>query len=74
MDALTADGFVVLGGPFGEGDGDDSLLVVAATDETAIRTRLADDPWSGDLLTIKSIEAWSVWLGAPRLDRSCVLA
>ena len=28
MDALTEEGVVVLGGPIGEGDGDDSLLVV----------------------------------------------
>ena len=28
MDQLTADGFVILGGPLGEGDGEDALLVV----------------------------------------------
>ena len=30
MDKLVADGFVVLGGPLGEGDGDDGLLVINA--------------------------------------------
>jgi len=34
--------------------------------EALIRACLADDPWVEDLLTIKSIEPWSVWLRAPR--------
>ena len=50
MDALTEEGVVVLGGPIGEGDGDDSLLVVDVESEAAIRARLADDPWANDLL------------------------
>ena len=65
MDALTEEGVVVLGGPIGEGDGDDSLLVVDVESEAAIRARLADDPWADDLLTIKSVEPWSVWLRGP---------
>ena len=62
MDALVEDGFVVLGGPIGEGDGDNTLLVVAADGEPAVRGRLSKDPWAEDLLTIKSIRPWSVWL------------
>ena len=65
MDGLAAEGFVVLGGPIGEGDGDDVLLVVVAADQAAIRARLADDPWPDDLLTTLSIEPWSVWLRGP---------
>jgi uncharacterized protein YciI len=65
MDALAEEGIVVLGGPVGEGDGEDALLVVDLESEAAIRTRLADDPWSDDMLTIKSVEPWSVWLRAP---------
>jgi len=64
MDALTEEGVVVLGGPVGEGDGEDVLLVVDAESEEAIRTRLADDPWANDMLTIESVEPWSVWLRA----------
>jgi hypothetical protein len=64
MDALAEEGFVVLGGPIGEGDGENVLLVVAADGEPAIRTRLADDPWGEDMLTIESIQPWSVWLRA----------
>jgi uncharacterized protein YciI len=64
MDALTEEGVVVLGGPVGEGDGDNSLLVVDVDSEAAIRARLADDPWAGDMLTIESVRPWSVWLRA----------
>ena len=64
MDALTEEGVVVLGGPVGEGDGESSLLVVDVDSEAAIRARLADDPWAGSILTIASVQPWSVWLRA----------
>jgi uncharacterized protein YciI len=62
MDALTEEGIVILGGPVGVDDGEDVLLVVDVESEEAIRTRLAEDPWARDLLTIESVEPWSVWL------------
>lgn len=64
MDALAEEGVVILGGPVGEGDGDDALLVVDVESEAAIRTRLADDPWANSTLTIASVQPWSVWLRA----------
>ena len=64
MDALAAEGFVVLGGPMGEGDGDNVLLVVDADDPETIRARLAEDPWPDDMLTTGSVRPWSVWLRA----------
>jgi uncharacterized protein YciI len=64
MDALAAEGVVVLGGPVGEGDGDDALLVVDLPSEAAVRQRLAHDPWAESVLVIKSIQPWSVWLRA----------
>jgi len=64
MDALTDEGVVILGGPVGDGDDGDVLLVVAVESEAAIRTRLADDPWANDMLRIESVEPWSVWLRA----------
>ena len=69
MDSLVEEGFVLLGGPIGEGDGDNTLLVIAAEDEATLRARLGDDPWPLDVLTIESIRPWSVWLGAPPGDR-----
>jgi uncharacterized protein len=62
MDRLTDEGFIVLGGPIGEGDGENTLLIVDAPDEATARARLAEDPWPEELLTIESIRPWSVWL------------
>lgn len=65
MDTLVAEGFVVLGGPVGEGDGEQVLLVVDARDEQEVRARLGADPWAGELLTIVAVRPWSVWLRRP---------
>jgi uncharacterized protein YciI len=64
MDALTDEGVVILGGPIGEGDGENTLAVVDVDSEATIRGRLADDPWGEDMLTIVRVEPWSVWLRA----------
>jgi len=64
MDALVADGFIVLGGPIGEGDGENTLLIVEATTEGEVRERLAGDPWFGTVLQIDSIRPWQIWLRA----------
>jgi uncharacterized protein YciI len=64
MDALTEEGVVILGGPVGEGDGENSLLVVDSQSEAAIRARLAEDPWADGILVIESVRPWSVWLRA----------
>lgn len=64
MDALVDDGFVVLGGPLG--DGDEVLLIVRADSEAEIEARLADDPWLPmEVLRIARIERWQIWLGNP---------
>jgi catechol 2,3-dioxygenase-like lactoylglutathione lyase family enzyme/uncharacterized protein YciI len=68
MDRLTAEGFVLLGGPVGEGDGDEALLVVAAADAAAVRARLADDPWPPALHATTSVRPWSLLLRAPTID------
>jgi uncharacterized protein YciI len=66
MDALAEEGFISLGGPIGEGDGENALLVVDAPDEAAVRARLAEDPWGEDMLATESIRPWTVLLrGAP---------
>jgi uncharacterized protein YciI len=64
MDALAEEGFVVLGGPIGDGDGDNALMIVDAESEAAVRARLAEDPWQEDMLITESVRAWSVWLRA----------
>ncbi len=67
MDKLTADGFVVLGGPLGEGDGDDALLVVDAPDEVAITSTFKNDPWiKAGILEIRTIQRWTIFLEAEK--------
>ena len=63
MDELTAEGFIVLGGPVG--DGRRVLLIVEAADEASIERRLAADPWIGTLLRIERIEPWEIVLRGP---------
>ena len=64
MDALAADGFVVLGGPLGSPEHpDEVLLVVSAPDAGAVRARLAGDPWSAaDLLRVTRVARWTILL------------
>jgi uncharacterized protein len=65
MDALADEGFFVLAGPIGEGEGENVLQVIDADGEETIRARLAEDPWADEILTIDSIRPWSVWVRAP---------
>jgi uncharacterized protein YciI len=62
MDGLVEDGFVVMGGPIGDGEGEDTLQVVEAESEEAVRERINDDPWGEDMLMTKSVQPWQVWL------------
>jgi uncharacterized protein YciI len=64
MNGLAAKGFVHLGGPLPERQ--QILLIVDASSPDEIRSTLAEDPWSAnDLLTIASIEPWTILLEAP---------
>ena len=61
MDALVEEGFIILGGPVGNGE--QTLHVVEAADENTVRTRFAQDPWaSAGLLQVGVIEHWALWL------------
>ena len=61
MDGLVDDGFIILGGPVG--DGAQTLHAVEAADENEIRTRLVWDPWAAaGLLQIGTIGPWALWL------------
>ena len=66
MNALAAEGFIVLGGPLGAGNlgaGDEVLLIVDATSAEAVRARFAADPWSrSGLLEIARVDPWTILL------------
>ena len=61
MDPLAEEGFIVLGGPVaGERE---ILRAISAPSEEAVRERLAQDNWvQNGMLTIKSIEPWTILL------------
>jgi uncharacterized protein YciI len=61
MDSLVEQGFIVLGGPLA---GEREILhAVSAPSEHAVRERLAADPWHRNgMLTIRSIEPWTILL------------
>lgn len=61
MDGLVEAGFILLGGPL---DGDrDTLHVVEADSEEAVRNRFAKDPWAvNGMLRPASVEGWTVLL------------
>lgn len=63
MDALVADGFIVLGGPVS----DDGRVVhaVEAESEEAVRATWARDPWSETHLVVDAIEPWTIRLQRP---------
>jgi uncharacterized protein YciI len=62
MNAMVAEGFILLGGPLAEPD---VLLIVRANSADDIRARLAADPWHRQgLLAIKSISPWTLRLGS----------
>jgi uncharacterized protein YciI len=68
MDGLVDDGFVVLGGPVG--DGVRVLLVTEADTERDVETRLAGDPWmTMGVLRVATIEPWEILLDGRRVTR-----
>jgi hypothetical protein len=61
VDALVADGFILLGGPL-EGE-HEVLHVIDASAEEEVRSRLAQDNWhQNGMLIIASVQAWTVLL------------
>ena len=60
MDGLVEDEFVVLGGPV---DDERAMLLVEASDEGEVRSRLAEDPWRRmEMLRIGELVRWTLWL------------
>jgi uncharacterized protein YciI len=69
MDGLVDDGFIILGGPIG--DGEQVLHAVEAADEHEVRARLEPDPWGTmGLLQIGEIQPWTVWLDGRQNKRT----
>ena len=61
MDGLAEEGFIVLGGPVGDGSRFMHVVDAAGVDE--IEARFAADPWRQDMLRLASVEPWEILLG-----------
>ena len=65
MNGLVDDSFILLGGPL-EGDRE-TLHVVDAESEEEVRARFAEDNWARNgMLTVTSVERWTILLDALR--------
>jgi hypothetical protein len=62
MDALYAEGFVVLAGPLAGTS--DALLIVRAENDEQIQSRLSTDPWEDHLLRTTRMSPWTLRLGS----------
>lgn len=61
MDDLVEGGFVILGGPIG--DGEQALVIVEAADDGEVAARLEGDPWlTTGILQIGAVRPWAIWL------------
>ena len=61
IDALDAEGFILLGGPLVDEGG--AILVVHATDEREVREKIKDDPWYVQgVLTLESVKRWDIFI------------
>ena len=59
MDGLVEQGFIVLGGPLGDGR---VVHAVEGDSEDAVRATFALDPWSGSHLLVDSVDPWTIRL------------
>jgi uncharacterized protein YciI len=61
IDQLVAGGFILMGGPLVDEGG--SLLVFNAEDETEVRAKLKNDPWSKHgILKLESVKRWQIFI------------
>jgi uncharacterized protein YciI len=75
MNTLAEDGLVLFGGPLAGSELERIrvLLIVDASSEAEIHSRLADDPWElAERLVTVSIEPWNIFVGAQRLSDEAV--
>jgi uncharacterized protein YciI len=66
MNALVADGVVILGGPLE--DTPYTMLVVRAEDPADVRARLTPDPWeTSRIIETTRIAGWALALGTDKI-------
>lgn len=64
INGIADEGFLMVAGPFGDGNPYRAMLVVSADDEVQAAARLEEDPWTTvGVLETKSVEPWNVLVG-----------
>ena len=61
MNGLVASGFILLGGPLGDGR---VVHAIEAASEEEVRATLARDPWAGSHVVVEAVEPWEILLDA----------
>ena len=61
IDALVAEGFIMMGGPLADEGG--AMLIVNAADEHEVREKMKDDPWYvHGMLKLESVKRWEIFI------------
>ncbi len=69
VNSLTSAGFILLGGPLGNGHPHRALLIVSAETESTARARLLEDPWMrAGILRVRSVEPWRILVSNDKFD------
>jgi uncharacterized protein YciI len=64
INALLDRGFLLLGGPIGDGNPYRAMVIVNAESEAEAASCLADDPWrTAGVLELATIDRWNVLAG-----------
>jgi uncharacterized protein YciI len=64
INGLVDRGFLLLGGPIGDGNPYRAMLIVNAESEAEVVSRLGDDPWrTAGVLELAKIDRWDVLVG-----------
>jgi uncharacterized protein YciI len=64
VNGLLDEGFMLLGGPLGEGNPYRAMVIVDATNPAEVEARLNEDPWTtADILLTKTVDRWEVLAG-----------
>jgi uncharacterized protein len=64
VNGLVDEGFLLLGGPLGDGNPYRAMVIVDASSLAAVEARLDEDPWTtAEVLLTKTIDRWEVLAG-----------
>lgn len=70
VNSLVDAGFIVLGGPIGNGHPHRAMLILNSESDTAAFARLQTDPWvKAGILRTGRLEPWKILASSDKMDR-----